>query len=59
MVEEDKMSEASMSKEDRQQLESSIVVLSPREQEEADQDIVRGVCFCFTVVIWLLYFLLY
>lgn len=42
-MEDDKISEASLSKEERIILENSIQILGPREQEEADQDIHHGV----------------
>lgn len=46
-LEEDKLSEASMSKEEKQQLENSIVIYSPKEQEEQDQDVHQGVLLFF------------
>ncbi len=42
-VEDDKISEASMEKEERVNLENSTPILGPREQEEFDKDTLHGV----------------
>lgn len=49
-VEDDKISEASLSKEERIALENSIQILGPRDQEDADHDIHNGVCIIFNII---------